>query len=256
MNLQRIKCSQITADPANNVSRPFLTPENCEGLAAQISENGLESPVTVRHLGEPTMYSLAVGFRRFTAVSVNLGEEYIYAFVKDCTVEEGRKLNLAENIQRQDLTFWEQCCGIRGAYPNDLGRHTDIGREVGKSVTWVKKRASIWKLPEEILLQVEAGLLSPAQIDVILLQQTEAEQIQATKKLKAGEAAGQTVRDLQRSLTGRKNNRSKAQVKVVMSEIIKCGTPTSEAALHGMRFAIGEISDTLLYELLDKLREE
>ena len=250
MITDKIPCSAIDADPSFNVCRGNLTPADCNELAASIAVHGLQFPVLVRPVVDG--YELVSGFRRFMAVSVNLGHETIDCIVREMTREEALVLNVVENLQRSDLSFWEQCRAVRAAFPEDTPQ-TEIAKALSCSRTWVKKRTQLWKLPESILLQIEAGMLSPAQVDVIIQQSTEAEQIQAATKLKAGQAAGETVRDLQRELTGRKNSRSKNQVKAVMSKLIESGREADEAAMQGMRFSIGEISDTLLFQLLDKL---
>ena len=54
----------------------------------------------------------------------------------------------------------------------------------------------------------------------------------------------------------KKKPEPKKEVKKTMTACLEAGSPTDEAAVHAMRYCTGEISDTLLYELLDKLRSE
>lgn len=249
MNVQEIPVSQINNDPAFNVCRSNLSPADCEDIAQSIQVHGLQIPVLVRPVEGLKGYELVSGFRRFMAVSVNLGLETIPAFVREMSAEEARILNVIENLQRVDLTFWNQCCAIKAAF-SDLGKQTDIANALGKSRQWVKKRVQLWELPEQLLIQIEAGLISPSEVDIII-QQDEKDRLRAAAKLRAGKAAGESIRDLQRDLTGRQNSRSKTQVKKVMTVCMEQG---HEAAVHALRYATGEISDTLLYELLEKVK--
>ena len=232
-----------------NVSRRNLRPEDCEDLAASIQVHGLAQPVSVRLCPESDEYEyeLYMGFRRYVATAVNLGLPTIDCIVRKISRQEAKILNVVENLKRADLTYWEQCRAIRMGFPEGTAE-TDIAKALSASRTWVHHRWAIWDLPESVMLQIEQGDFTPSQVGVIL-QQSPEDRARAAERLKAGKAAGLTVRDLQRTMTNRKNNRSKSQVKSVMTKCMELG---HDGAVHGMRFAIGEISDTLLFELLDK----
>jgi ParB family chromosome partitioning protein len=251
---QFIQCDKILVDPSMNVSRRNLRPEDCEDIAASIEVHGLQTPVSVRLCPESDEYEyeLYLGFRRYTAVCVNLGIPVIECKITEMSREEARIHNVVENLMRKDLTYWEQCNALALGWPEGT-TETEIARALGCSQTWVHHRLGVKDLPESIRLQIESGDFSPAQVGIIL-QQSPKDRIRAASRLKAGKAAGETIRDMQRTLTNRKNNRSKAQVKAVMTKCLELGTPTDEAAVHAFRFATGEISDTLFFELLDKLR--
>ena len=122
--LKMIPCDSILADLSNNCSRQDLTPEDCEDLAASIEVNGLQQSVVVRPTPEygsetPKPYQLVIGYRRFTAVSVNLGLTEIECTVREYTDEEAKIANVIENLQRKDISFWEECCALRIAFPDD-----------------------------------------------------------------------------------------------------------------------------------------
>jgi ParB family chromosome partitioning protein len=74
-------------------------------LAADIRENGLLEPVIVRKLGNE--YHLVAGFRRMAACDL-VGLTRISATVKENVSElEATKLNIVENVQRNDLQPFE-----------------------------------------------------------------------------------------------------------------------------------------------------
>ncbi len=239
-----IRCDLIDADPKDNASREPFSPESCQELAATIEATRLIQPITVRPVGD--RFAVFVGFRRFTAVSVNLGREEIACNIEEVTREEGLILNVIENLQRQDLSYWEQCSGLKAAFPEDSSM-IDISTKISYSSSWVRLRWLFWELPESIREGVRSGEYGPADISIILQQPPE-ERVRAASRLKAGKATGETLKDLQRGLTGRKNHRSKAEVKRMMTVAMEMDKMD---AVHMGRYACGEISDTLLIELLD-----
>lgn len=250
MNLLTIPCRDIRADPEDNVSRCDMTPHLCQDIAASIEVSGLMQPVTVRKTDNPEAgyrYELVMGFRRFTAVSVNLGQLEIKAFVVECTKAEARIMNLTENLQRKDLTFWEEARGLRLAFPPETPR-PKIMKALGYSDDWVKVRWRIDELPKEVQDQVREGLLGSAEVNIIQQMKDRDSKIKAARKLMAGKRAGKTIKDLQRDLTNRKNHRSKAEVKKMMTI---CMEKDCMEAVHALRYASGEISDTLFLDLLD-----
>jgi ParB family chromosome partitioning protein len=253
MKYAGIETRRIKCDPEQNISRESLTPEECADLAQDINNDGIITPPTVIPCpDEGYDYEVAVGFRRFTAMTVNLGWDKIPVVVADWTREEARLKNIKENLLRNDLSFWEECRALMLQFASGT-THMEIAQQLSKSETWVKHR---WLdgFPQEVIDQVKEGLLGPSHIGVIVVQKTKEEKIAAAARLKAGQEQGETIRDIQRELTGRKNNRSKKQVKAAMSRCLELGSPIDMAAVHMARFATGEISDTLMFEYLDKLR--
>ncbi|MBQ9300149.1 MAG: ParB/RepB/Spo0J family partition protein, partial [Clostridia bacterium] len=74
-------------------------------LAASIRQNGLLQPVTVRPLASG--YELIMGERRFRACKL-LGHTHIEAFILPADDAESALLALVENVQRQNLHFFEE----------------------------------------------------------------------------------------------------------------------------------------------------
>jgi ParB-like chromosome segregation protein Spo0J len=188
-----------------------------------------------------------MGFRRFTAVSVNLGLPEIKAFLVECTKSEARIMNLTENLQRKDLSFWEEARGLHLAFPPETSRQ-EMCRLLGYSDDWVKTRWRLQEMDQSVQDQVAAGLLGAAEVNIIIQQKTATGQKQVAAKLRAGKRAGKTIKDLQRGLTNRKSHRSKKEVMAMMT---KCMERGSMDAVHALRYASGEISDTSLLDYLD-----
>ena len=206
-----IPINDIEVDYSENKSRggQLITPESVESLAASMAANGQDTPVKIRANsfgGKP--YRLYVGFRRVTA-AVSLNWEMIEASISDGISEEHAAFeNLRENLERKDLTYFEECVALKELFPADSGIKT-IADRVNRSRHWVRCRWSVWELEPEILLGVETGSLTPSDI-ALMLGMSRDEQIASAEQIRLGKAKGET-RDERAEKLGRKATRPNKQ---------------------------------------------
>src|SRR5256712_1951620 len=116
-------------------------------LTASIREKGVLEPLLVK----PTMgrWMIIAGERRWrSAKDAGLTElPCIEMDVDDRAVAE---IALIENMQRKDLTPWEEADGLRALCDRFGYTHEDVARKVGKSRSTVTEALSIASLPESI----------------------------------------------------------------------------------------------------------
>ncbi len=117
-------------------------------LTASIREKGVLEPLLVR----PTMmgrWMIIAGERRWRAAKVAGLKELpcIEMDVDDSAVAE---IALIENMQRKDLTPWEEADGLRALCERFGYTHEDVARKVGKSRSTVTEALSIASIPESI----------------------------------------------------------------------------------------------------------
>ena len=131
--------------------------EDLEELAQSIYQNGLLQPVTVRDTGGGK-YELVAGERRLRA-SKMAGLAAIPAIVVDISEEKSAVYAVVENLQRQDLHFFEEAQAIEKLARN-FGMDRDrIAIKLGKSPSAVSNKLRLLKLPEEIREKIiSAGL--------------------------------------------------------------------------------------------------
>lgn len=235
-----IKCSNIIADPADNTSRDEMNrmnPQDCMPLARTIDQQGQLQPVLVKEEGDK--YRLVLGFRRFTAIAIVLGWDEIDANIVPPDLDAA-KANLLENLQRKDLTFWEECCGLREAYEPDAVMK-DIERDQGMSKQWVNVRWKAWNLPEEVKGQIEIGLLGFTDVQMLVQKGVDAER--AAQKLIDGKAAGKRTHEMRKDVIGRRNLRGK---KTIQQTMTKCLAVGDMRMVQALRYAIGEIEEKSL----------
>ena len=243
----KIQIDDILVDHGDNVSRDPLTAQDCQDLAASIAQRGQISPVLVTPRDLPDhKYKLVCGYRRLVAMGGVLGAAEVEATIKEgVTDDEARILNAIENLERLDLDYWGWCKALKKAFQPDT-TETEISKIVNRSRTWVRCRWLIWKLPEEVIAQVEQGLLTSTDVG-LLIQKSPEEQIAAAARLRAGKEAGETTNSMLQQFSRRKTMRPKKEIQETMTALLSQGKHNE---MHCLRYAIGEISDTQLYELL------
>src|SRR5260370_36841162 len=93
-----------------NTEQPRTTLGNIEELAASIREKGVLEPILVRSL-QPNRYQIISGERRVRAATLAALDE-IPAIELDVDDKETLEIALIENIQRKDLTPFEEAEGL------------------------------------------------------------------------------------------------------------------------------------------------
>ena len=121
-------------------------------LRESIRENGIMQNLTVipQHgLVDSGEYTILIGHRRFAA-SEGILDELPCVVVDDLTDREQVGIMLCENLQRNDLTYYEQAQGFQMMM--DLGDSVDeISEKTGFSKSTVKHRLEIAKLSKSTI---------------------------------------------------------------------------------------------------------
>jgi len=138
-----------------NASQPRKEIGDLQGLTDSVREKGVLEPLLVRFMPESGKYMIISGERRYVAArAAGLGE--LPCIEKDVDDAETLELALIENLQRKDLTPFEEADGVQALAGRFGLTHEEIAKKVGKS------RPSI---PDEIkALCIEKGVLSKSQL--------------------------------------------------------------------------------------------
>jgi ParB/RepB/Spo0J family partition protein len=127
-----------------------------EALAASIAEAGQAQPVLVRPVGD--RYALVHGERRWLAIR-HLGQPTIRAEVRDVEPADVPWLQLAENLQRDDLSPIEEANFYRRHVDSGLS-HDELARRVGKTRTYVTQKLRLLTLPGPLAYYLDERLLT------------------------------------------------------------------------------------------------
>ena len=124
-------------------------------LEESIKKNGILQNLTVIPVeGEPGEYMIIIGHRRYTA-GIQAGiSAFPCQIAENLTPREQMSIMLEENMQRNDLTIWEQAQGFQMML--DLGETEEsIAEKTGFSKTTVRHRLNIAKLDQKLLKEKE-----------------------------------------------------------------------------------------------------
>lgn len=124
-------------------------------LVESIRKNGVLQNLTVIPVeGEPGEYMTLIGHRRYAAGTQAGVEKFPCQIAENLTPREQVSIMLEENMQRNDLTIWEQANGFQMML--DLGETEDsIAEKTGFSKTTVRHRLNIAKLNQKVLKEKE-----------------------------------------------------------------------------------------------------
>lgn len=136
-----------------NRSQPRVTFDENElaALSASIRENGILQPINVRRCG--VNYEIISGERRFRAAKI-CGLEEVPCIVIDADDERSAVLALIENIQRRDLSYFEEALAIERLIKFYGLTQEDAASRLGKAQSTIANKLRLLKFSD-----AERGLL-------------------------------------------------------------------------------------------------
>lgn len=176
-----VPLSTVEPDP----KQPRSTMGDLDELVSSIREKGVLEPILVRPRpvadGERppagVLYRIISGERRFRAAQ-EAGLYEVPVIEMDVSEQEALEIALIENLQRKDLTPFEEAEGYRMLSESHGYTHEEIASAVGKSRTVVTESLSLLQMPPQARDTVQAlGLTSKSLLLEVLKAGTEDEMI-------------------------------------------------------------------------------
>jgi ParB family chromosome partitioning protein len=178
-----IPLSAIEPDPG----QPRTTMGDLDDLVSSIRDKGVLEPILVRPrpggppevTGGPSgvLFRIISGERRYRAAQ-EAGLYEVPAIEMDLTDEEALEIALIENLQRKDLTPFEEAEGYRMLAESHSYTHEEISEAVGKSRTVVTESLSLLQMPPRVRDTVQAlGITSKSLLLEVLKAGSEEEMI-------------------------------------------------------------------------------
>ena len=141
--------ASIQPDPA----QPRRGVGDLSELVASVKEKGVLEPILVRVSPDPAEgpdgFMIISGERRYRA-ALEAGLLEIPAIEMDVSEGEALEIALVENLQRQNLTPFEEAEGYRVLAESHEYTHEEIAKAVGKSRSIVTESLGLLKMPEEV----------------------------------------------------------------------------------------------------------
>lgn len=138
-----IPLSQIGV--SSNQTRRIFTQASLDELAASMEQVGLLQPISVRVVG-PRRYELIAGERRLRAAK-QLGWRYIDARIIDVPQVNAALLTIIENLQREDLNFFEEAESYKLLMSEYNLTQDQIAYRVGKRQSTISNKLRLLRVP-------------------------------------------------------------------------------------------------------------
>lgn len=210
-----IPLSAIEADP----HQPRSAMGDLDDLVASIREKGVLEPILVRPRPggaeegpSGVLYRIISGERRYRA-SQEAGLYEVPAIEMEVTDEEALEIALIENLQRKDLTPFEEAEGYRLLAESHSYTHEEIAEAVGKSRTVVTESLSLLQMPPRVRDTVQAlGITSKSLLLEVLKAGSESEMIELLEEVARRGLNRDDLRQRLRRDKGGKSGRRKPYV--------------------------------------------
>lgn len=212
-----IPLSAIEPDPG----QPRSTMGDLDDLVVSIRDKGVLEPILVRPWpaeadGAPpagVLYRIISGERRYRAAQ-EAGLYEVPAIEMEVSDEEALEIALIENLQRKDLTPFEEAEGYRMLAERHGYTHEEISDSVGKSRTVVTESLSLLQMPARVRDTVQAlGITSKSLLLEVLKAGSEAEMIDLLEEVaRRGLNRDDLRQRLRRDTKGGKSGRRKPYV--------------------------------------------
>jgi ParB family transcriptional regulator, chromosome partitioning protein len=130
-----------------NPGQPRQVMGDLSELMASVAEKGIIEPLIVRQRGG--RFQIIAGERRYHA-AVQVGLRELPVIVREADDVEVMELALVENLQRKDLTPFEEADALQQLAQKCRYTHEDMARKLGRSRTMVTETLSLNSMPEEV----------------------------------------------------------------------------------------------------------
>jgi ParB family transcriptional regulator, chromosome partitioning protein len=190
-----------------NPNQPRQVMGDLSELMASVAEKGVIEPLIVRSRGD--RFQIIAGERRYQA-AVQVGLRELPVVIRDVDDNEVIELALVENIQRKDLTAFEEAEALSHLAQKSSYTHEALARKLGKSRTSITESLALNGMPEEIKnLCRLADISSKSLLLQVVRQPTTQKMTALIQKIATG---GATRAEVRQDLAKPKPGRPKAYV--------------------------------------------
>jgi ParB family chromosome partitioning protein len=227
-----------------NPGQPRQVMGDLSELMASIAEKGIIEPLVVRQRGD--RFQIIAGERRYHA-AVQVGLRELPVVIREADDAEVMELALIENLQRKDLTAFEEAEALQQLSQKCRYTHEDMARKLGKSRTSITESLSLNNMPEEVRnLCRLADITSRSTLLQIVRQADPAKMLALVERMVA--QGGVTRQDVRKETAKGKAGRPK-------SFVFAFKPPTKSFNLR-MSFRKGRVERTEIIEALEAIIKE
>jgi len=163
--------------------------------------------------------------------------------------------SVAEALKNPKLNLMEQARLLQTLEPRKRSVHgltlREIGRRVGKSYLWVRRRLALLQLPEEVQKAAEEGLFTPTDLETMFSYGKSRWNQSALRILKDKKKGLRTDRnDLRHKTTRKSHERIRQMIRYLMSKNIG-GLP-----IRLLAWCLGRVDDKQIYAEVKEVNDD
>lgn len=130
-----------------NPNQPRQVMGDLSELVASIGEQGVIEPIVVRQRG--SRFQIVAGERRYQA-AIRAGLDELPVVIRDVDDVGILEVALVENLQRKDLTPFEEAEALHGLCHQAGYTHERLAQKLGKSRTAITESLSLVQMPDHV----------------------------------------------------------------------------------------------------------
>jgi len=156
-----------------NPEQPRKALGDLRELTESVREKGVLEPLLVRFIASEGCFYIISGERRYHAARA-AGLREVPCIEKSVDDAETLEIALIENIQRKDLTAFEEADGLHRLATQFEYTHEDMAKKIGRARSSVTETLSLRNIPESLRKKcIENGVTSKSLLLQIARQPTE-----------------------------------------------------------------------------------
>jgi ParB family chromosome partitioning protein len=229
-----------------NPLQPRVEIGDLSELVLSIREKGVLEPLLVRPSDVGGRFMIISGERRYRA-SLEVGLNELPCIEMDVDDRGVAEISLIENLQRKDLTAFEEADGLLALSKRFGYTHEDISRKLGKARTSVTETISIANIPPEIReLCRRADIASKSMLLQIVRQPTDDEMRELVYKIGAAGLTRDQAREMRQGRPKKVSNYSYECVDPNNEWSLKIVFRKSEATSREIQKALSDALDATI----------
>ncbi len=242
-----VPLSAVEPDP----NQPRSTMGDLTELASSIKDKGILEPILVRRResapGTPKLIIIS-GERRFRA-AMEAGLIELPVIEMEVTDEEALEIALIENLQRKDLTPFEEAEGYRALAERFDYTHEEISAAVGKSRTVITESLALLQMPNRVRETAQAlGIATKSLLLEVLKADGADEMVQLLEDV---DRRGLSRDDLRRQKRGQKKTGGQRRKPFVFSF-----RPPDKSFNLSLKFRQSRVSKNELIQTLEGILQD
>jgi ParB family chromosome partitioning protein len=181
-----------------NPTQPRKSLRDIEALAESVRERGILEPILVRPTDDGR-FQIIAGERRFHAAK-QVGLTMVPCVELDVDERGCLEISLIENLQRRDLTPFEEAEAIARLVEDFQYTHEQIARKLGRSRSSVTELLSLNRMPEAVKEACRrADIMTRTVLMEIVRQESEEDMLALVDAVLSGSLTRDEVRELKRN---------------------------------------------------------